>query len=67
MTSIILETTLLSQGSRRGLLDHPNSLAIQALCEASVALVAAGVAMWKWQVVAASGGPLIALLGLLGR
>ena len=49
------------------LLDHPNRLALQALCQASVALVAAGIATRRWQLVAASGGPLLALLGLLGR
>lgn len=49
------------------LLDHPNRLALQALCEASVVVVAAGIATWKWQLAAASGGPVVAFLGLLGR
>ncbi len=51
----------------RWLLDHPNRLALQALTEASIGIISAGIAFWKWQIVAASGGAAIALLGLLGR
>lgn len=49
------------------LIEHDNRLALQALAEAVVVLLALGVAAWRWPILAAAAVPFFALLGLLGR